>query len=234
MASFGLGAEPSVEERFRLGAHLDVELHLFTQPIEWEALYRARTLVERIARLSDRVRVRVHNFQEAHADARRGGIGEVPTIFAGRLGESRVRFVGVPSGPLLSNLLLDLLDTSRGDTLLQARTLQTLDELDHPARLRVYADSRSLVAARLARTAHQFALASSNVVAETICVDDFPGLADADAVRALPTVVINEGAGRVEGTLPEPSFVAQIQRAVSETAPFLEPLRPRPARAHSS
>lgn len=199
----------------RLGERmlLATELHLFTQPIEWDSLRRARRLAERVARSSDRIRVTIHDVQEEIGLARRARIETIPAFVLGRVDSSRIRYLGVPADRLFPLLLSDLLDLSRGDTGLEAETLRALREMACPLDLKVYAETGSIAAARMVRIANQFALGSTRVRTTTIVASDVPELADSARIRMVPTVVVNGGVVRFEGALPERSFLDQLRRA---------------------
>ncbi|HYK93302.1 MAG TPA: thioredoxin family protein [Thermoplasmata archaeon] len=205
-----------VDEWFRAGLVMQSELHLFTQSIEWPALEAARELAVRVARSTDRVRLRVHNVQESPAEARRAGVDQIPCFVPGPLDAARRRYVGAPSGRLYANLLSDLIDTSRGDTRLRSDSLESLRRQDPVVSIQVFADRVSPHAAQMARLAHQFAFAAPGITAETIVTEEFPDLADSLQVRAIPTVTLNGGETRVEGALPESSFLAQVLRIAEE------------------
>jgi hypothetical protein len=235
--------ERGASGRFARQHLFDVDLHLYSQPLEWESLRRARRLAARVAGLSDRVHLVVHDFESDRAGARRTGIDRVPTFCVGGGASARARYVGVPDGRLYPNLLDELLEVSRGEHRLEAMSLRLLGDLDRPTELRVYAGTDDLSSALVSRLAHRCAWASPWLTAETVIVREFPELADADRVRALPTVTVNTSSVRFEGALPEASFVRQVLRA-REAAPERErrrrqsggwwQSRPRPASTASS
>lgn len=67
------------------------------------------------------------------------------------------------------------------------------------------------------RLAQHMAVASERVRATAIEATEFPDLARAYAVMAVPKVVINERV-QFEGALPEPEFLAAVLRAAGAAA----------------
>ena len=62
--------------------------------------------------------------------------------------------------------------------------------------------------------AHQMALESPWIQAETIEATEFPELSSRHAVSGVPQTTINDGAGRVVGAVPEDQLLAEILRSL--------------------
>jgi hypothetical protein len=60
--------------------------------------------------------------------------------------------------------------------------------------------------------AHQMALESPLIEAESIEATEFPGLSERFNVSGVPQTTINDGAGTVVGAVPEEYLLAEIQR----------------------
>jgi hypothetical protein len=64
--------------------------------------------------------------------------------------------------------------------------------------------------------AHQMALESPMIEAESIEATEFPDLSERFNVSGVPQTTINEGAGTVVGAVPEEYLLVEIQRAVGK------------------
>ena len=63
--------------------------------------------------------------------------------------------------------------------------------------------------------AHQMALESPWIQAETIEATEFPELSNRHAVSGVPQTTINDGAGMVVGAVPEDHLLAEILRSLN-------------------
>ena len=62
--------------------------------------------------------------------------------------------------------------------------------------------------------AHQMAFESSNVRSEMIEAMEFPELSQEHAIGGVPDTIINHGAGRVVGAVPEDVLLEEIQKII--------------------
>ncbi len=216
MSVVALPEEAVLVARIRTAMLLPAELHLFVEPTEESRSSRAREVVRHAAALSNLIDLKIHSFEEERALARRFEIRETPTVAVGRRSRYRCRFHGAPESRLYPILLEDLVGVSRGEIALAPSTLDRLASVSAPLRIRVYVDPTSAAACQAVRLAHQMALASPHVVAESVSVDEFPALARAARVRTIPTVVVNGGAACFEGDLSEPEFLERVLEALSD------------------
>ena len=101
------------------------------------------SLLQEVARLSDRVRVEVVERAAAPERAASFGVDKTPAIVAlagadGELRDTRMRFFGVPSGYELVSLIEAIVAASRGAPRLAPATQAFLDRLDRPLHLQVF------------------------------------------------------------------------------------------------
>lgn len=132
-----------------------------------------------------------------------------------RLSVGNVRFVGLPGGYEFSTLLAVIVDVSTGRTDLSTSSLEALTAIDTPVQIRVFVTPSCPYCPRVARLAHQLAMANPMIVAEVIEANEFPELSERYRVRSVPKTVIND---RIEfvGSLPEAKVIEAIQTAVSQ------------------
>jgi hypothetical protein len=64
--------------------------------------------------------------------------------------------------------------------------------------------------------AHQMALESPWIEAESIEATEFPDLSERFNVSGVPQTTINDGAGTVVGAVPEEYLLAEIQRVIGK------------------
>ena len=66
----------------------------------------------------------------------------------------------------------------------------------------------------MARLAHKMAVESPRVTAEVVEISEFPFLAQKYRVMGVPKTIINDKV-EVEGAVPEPTFLQQLEAATS-------------------
>jgi len=151
---------------------------------------------------------------EAAADI---GFGpeDLPAItLSGAEGPTRARFLGVPVGHEFGVFVQDILDVAKGEVALSPTTREFLDGLKEPVHLQVFTTSTCPYCPRAVHLAHQMALYSPLVTAEMVDANQFQSLSQRHSVYGVPKTVINDGAGYVEGAVPEGNLVSAIGTAL--------------------
>ena len=116
-----------------------VTLVNFTQDRECQFCRETRQLVEELGSLSDKLRVRIHDFTADTARAHELGVDKIPAIaLLGEEEDSRIRFYGIPSGYEFATLIDDILSVSRRDSGLGARSRERLAKLQTPLHIQVF------------------------------------------------------------------------------------------------
>jgi len=120
-----------------------VKLVMFTQTVECQFCAETRQIIEEIAKLSDKITVEVHDFVSDKAVADLYGVDKIPAIAVVRVEDGQekdygIRFYGIPSGYEFTSVVEDILDVSKGESGLQAKTKEVLAGLVEPVHFQVF------------------------------------------------------------------------------------------------
>jgi len=208
--------------RDEFASHLvdPVKLVMFTQTIECQFCAETRQIVEEVAALSDRITAEIYNLVTDKAVADRYGVDKIPAIAILRVegGQDRdygIRFYGIPSGYEFTSLIEDILDVSRGESGLQARTRQAVAGISSPVHLQVFVTPTCPYCPQAVRLAHKLAIESDQIRADMVEAIEFPHLANRYNVYGVPRTVINDKV-HIEGAVPEPMLLAKLLEAVGQ------------------
>lgn len=186
-----------------------VRLAYFTQTIPCQFCRETEQVLREVADLSDKIKLEVYNLITDKDKADALGIDKIPgTAILGAV-DYGVRFYGIPSGYEFTSLVEDIVDISRGQTNLSARTLVLLAKLHQPVHIQVFVTPTCPYCTAAVRLAHSLAIASEHVRADMVESVEFPQLAIKYQVKGVPRTVVNETSS-FEGAVPEPLFVAKV------------------------
>ncbi len=117
-----------------------VKLLMFTQHTECQFCTETRMIAEEVAALSDQITAEVYDFVADKAVAETYGIDKIPAIaiLGGDGTDYGVRLYGIPSGYEFTGLIEDIIDISRGESGLSARTKESVAAIDQPVHLQVF------------------------------------------------------------------------------------------------
>ncbi|BAS28242.1 protein disulfide oxidoreductase [Limnochorda pilosa] len=176
-------------------------------------------LIEAVAGLSDKLSVRVLRQGTDDELFEAYGIHEIPaTVLLGPAEtDYGIRFYGIPAGYEFRSLMDDLVDVSKGETRLSAKTKETLQTLAADAHFQVFVTPTCPYCPKAVRLAHQFAIESPRVRADMVEATEFPDWAGKYNVYGVPKTVIND-VEEIEGALPEEMFVDALMRAAAVKA----------------
>lgn len=143
-----LSERDSIEVRKHLENLVEpVTIHFFTKresPIfvpgnECPTCKDARSLMEEVAGLSDKLRLSTHEDDSAADVFAQYEIPMVPAlVFESDAVRGKVRYFGLPSGHEFAVFLGTLLDASRPESGLSAETLEVLSQVTTPVHLQVF------------------------------------------------------------------------------------------------
>jgi glutaredoxin-like protein len=137
-----------ITQRFDKELVDDVKLVFFTQHEsvlvvpgqECPACREQHELLNELAALSPKLHLEVHDFV-AEADrtvVEQYQIEEIPALAITRDGNTGVKFYGLTSGYEFAAVLEDILDVSKGQTSLSAKTKEALAKVTEPVHIRVF------------------------------------------------------------------------------------------------
>jgi glutaredoxin-like protein len=188
-----------------------VKLVLFTQEMECQFCREARSVVEELAALSDKLSVEVFDMAKDSAKAAEFGVDKVPAICVTGDKDYGIRYYGVPAGFEFTSLLslIELVGARNGG--LKAETMTKLAGLTSTADIQMFVTLTCPVCPMAALTAARFAMESDKVSLSIIDATEFPQLAGIYNVMAVPRTVVNRGHA-FEGVVPEERFVDEITK----------------------
>ena len=197
-----------------------VKLVMFTQEMECQFCAETRQIVEEIAALSDKIEAEIHDFVADKEVAELYRIDKIPAIAivqAGDDGEKDygIRFFGIPSGYEFTSVIEDIVDVSKGDSGLQAKSREAVAGITEPVHFQVFVTPTCPYCPQAVRLAHKFAMESDLITADMVEAIEFPHLSNKYAVHGVPRTVINEDFHQ-EGAVPEPMMLAKLLEATGQ------------------
>ncbi|MBU7042890.1 MAG: thioredoxin family protein [Theionarchaea archaeon] len=191
-----------------------VNLIFFTQERECQFCRETHLLLDEVAALSDTITLTTYDFVNDADSVSHYSIDKIPGLaVTGNNKDYGIRFYGIPAGYEFTPLIIDILTSSSGNSLLQQSTRDSLKEVEKAVHIQVLTTPTCPYCPQAVQTAHQMAIESDYVRADMVGAVEFPQLAQKYEVFAVPKIVINETV-RLEGVLPEPQFVKEILKAI--------------------
>jgi alkyl hydroperoxide reductase subunit AhpF len=170
-----------------------------------------RTLLEDLRALSPKISLRVQEISEAGKAAAAAGVERAPaTIVRGQLNRP-LRFEGFMGAGLFPPFVDALVNAARGSTNLDARLKKRLDRIRDRASVRVYVGLSSPFSASMVQTAYAYALENQRLRVTVVEVEEFPRVAQALQIGAVPYTIVNDRL-RFAGALPAEVFLEMIAR----------------------
>ena len=196
-----------LKEKFEKMLENRVRLLLFTsEDSEYSRL--TESLLKEVEKLSEKIELEVYDINSEDAKIR--NVIHVPTtILTDENDEldSRVRFLGIPSGYEFTTLVKDILFISTHHLEIMNSTIRELEKIENDLRIEIFVTPNCPHCPRAVMLAHQFAMVSEKITSEMINAVEFPSLAEKWNIRSVPhTVVKNENLGNVvrfTGAFPE-------------------------------
>lgn len=190
----------------------NVKLIMFTQEIECQSCRETRQLLEEISQFSDKIELKIFNFQIDKEEVHKYNIDKIPaTIIEGKK-DYGIRYYGIPSGYEFGSLLEDMVDVSRGETNLSAEQRKNITQIDKPLHLQVFVTPTCPYCPATVRLAHKLAIENVYITADMVEATEFPHLAMRYNVSGVPRTIVNEKTP-IEGAVPEKVFVEKVIEA---------------------
>lgn len=196
----------------------DVRLVVFTQDVPCLFCSETVQVAAELGELSPKVKVEVYDFAKDQMKATELRIDKIPaTAVIGRK-DHGIRFYGVPAGYEFHSLVGAVVDVSRGESGLSAKTKEALRELDQPVHLQVFVTPTCPYCPPVVRLAHRIAIESDMVWSDMVEANEFVPLAQKYHVTGVPKTVINDRS-EVLGTVPEDLLVSHMLHAIRQISP---------------
>ena len=213
MALLSAADQDQLREAF---AHLTRSVHLifFTQTFGCETCGETRRILDELPPLSDKIHIdEVNNVLEPER-AKSYGIDRVPAIVvayedkAGSLTDTRIRFLGAPSGYEFISLVQALLLAGGRESGLSEASRTRLAAVDQPMTVQVFTTPTCPHCPRAVVLAQEMALANPHITTIAVEATEFPDLSRRYQVSGVPKTVVNETV-EILGALPEDAFIEQ-------------------------
>lgn len=177
----------------------------------------AREMLQELAGLSELISLRIHYFEDNPPEKAQFGVERIPGIVLRNQPGAMVKFYGIPGGTEFPMFIECLIDLSRGEVLLSEESATSLAGLEHDISLKVFVTPTCPYCPAMMRAAYQMAMVTPKVHAETIEVNEFPELADAYKVQAVPLTVINDEV-MIPGMVHEKQLTEQVMQVAAKAA----------------
>ena len=224
---------PADQERLRerfAAMTRPVRLLFFTQTLGCETCLQTRQILDELPLLSDKVTIEEINFVLEPDKARQYEIDRVPAIAivgqdeSGAERDSKIRFLGAPSGYEFASLVQALLLVGGVPGTLSAENLTRVASVTSPVTMRVFTTPTCPHCPRAVSLAHEMAFANPNITAYAVEATEFPDLARRYQVTGVPKTVVNASGDsgdpgdvvEILGALPPDDFVSQALASFSD------------------
>jgi len=188
-----------------------VRLVFFTQTVGCDTCLQARQILDELPLLSDKISIDEVNLILDADRAKQYGIDRTPAIAIeveddSGVRDSRIRFLGTPSGYEFVALVRAILLVGSGQPTLSTQSRARLEAIDRPMTIRVFSTPTCPNCPSAIALAHEIAWANSHVTAFAIEATEYPDLARRYRVTGVPKTIVDD---RVEilGAVPEDIFV---------------------------
>ena len=170
---------------------------------------RIEELLKEISSLNEMIEYEVFDFKSSKAKMYK--VKSAPVLLFEQ--KPNVRYLGIPSGHEFSAFMEDIIRISRNEIDLKLSTVQKIMKIRKPVHIMVFVTPTCPYCPLAVKTAHMFAMANENILAEMIEAIEYKRLAEKWNVMAVPKIVINEKI-EFEGAYPEEIFADYVLKAV--------------------
>jgi glutaredoxin-like protein len=191
-----------------------VRLLFFTQTLGCETCLQTRQILDELPPLSDKISIDEVNFVLEPDKAAQFEIDRVPAVAlvrqdgAGQERDSKIRFLGTPSGYEFMSLIQAVLLVGGRPSMLSEESLKLIAAVDAPTKVHVFTTPTCPHCPRAVAVAHEMAFANPNITAFAVEATEFPDLARKYSVTGVPKTVVNDTV-EILGALPPDAFVVQ-------------------------
>ena len=201
-----------VKEVFQ-GLKDEVDFVVFTKQSDCQYCNDNQKLIEEIAELSNKISLKVFDFQNDKEQVAKYNIDKVPATAIMGKDNCGMRFYGIPTGYDFAALIESIRLISTGETQLTNQENEYLKNLKEDVHLQVFVSPGCPHCPAATIMALQMAKASNKVKADMIDSSQFPHLANKYNVSAVPHTVINETSHQV-GAAPASMIIEKINQVL--------------------
>jgi glutaredoxin-like protein len=196
-----------------------VTILFFTQTIGApDTTLLARQILDELVSLNEHLSLEEVNLILDRDRAAQYGIDRIPAVvLLGNGEDSRIRFLGAPSGYEFSSLIEAVILAGTGDSgLTEASRAAIAERASAPAHIKVFVTPTCPHCPRAVTLAHRMAVESPNISATCVEASEFHDLSRQYRVTGVPKTVSSGGA-EILGAVPEEQFVRGILEAQTDS-----------------
>lgn len=203
-----------------------VRLLFFTQKSDCPACSRQQELLEALCKLTDLLKLEVHDLVLDGDTALNYKIERAPATAVLGARDHGIRFYGMTGGYEFTSLLEAVLLVSRGRSNLDPQLEEMVRKIKEPVHLQVMTTLTCQYCPEMVRVAHEFAFVNDNIRADMVESAEFPELVKKYQVSGVPKTIVN-GVHSFEGAQPAPAVYLEIIKAVApgQYSALMEELR---------
>jgi alkyl hydroperoxide reductase subunit F len=172
-----------------------------------------RTLLEEVARLSDKLRLVVYDFGRDQGLARRYRVDKVPATIINGAREYGIRFFGFTAGHEFTSLINSIILVGSGDSGLDPELEKLVRTIAKPVHIEVMVTLTCPYCPQAVDAAHQLAFVNEHITADMVEASEFPELSKTYDVSGVPKTMINTHAG-FTGALSVQSVYLEIIKVI--------------------
>ena len=188
-----------------------VNLKLFSHAIGCETCQVAEELLKELADVDpEKIKLEVYSPLIDREISQKYGIDRVPTIVIEGDKDYGIRYIGLPAGLEFTTLVQGIVQVSKREPRLSAKTVEMLKGIDLPMEIMVFVTTSCGYCPSAAITAMNFAMANDNITALIVDASENMDLAERFQVVGVPKIVINRGLVEFVGAQPENSFLGYV------------------------
>ena len=188
-----------------------VDLKHVSQAICRETCQVAEELLKELADVNpEKIKLEVYSPLIDREISQKYGIDRVPTIVIEGDKDYGIRYIGLPAGLEFTTLVQGIVQVSKREPRLSAKTVEMLKGIDLPMEIMVFVTTSCGYCPSAAITAMNFAMANDNITALIVDASENMDLAERFQVVGVPKIVINRGLVEFVGAQPENSFLGYV------------------------
>ena len=193
----------------------EVTVHLFVK--DEDCLYCNDTtdLVNKVAEISDKVKVEVHKGPLDSGKAKELGVRFHPGIVLHGKDSYKVRFYGIPAGHEFGTFISSIMNVSTGAVPLPPEIIDDIKAIEKPVHIQVFTTPQCVYCPDMVRISHQAAILNPLIEADMIESLEFQEQSVKYAVFGVPKTIFNEKV-TADGLIPPDAFVDKLFEAIAE------------------
>ncbi|AKI98105.1 protein disulfide oxidoreductase [Kosmotoga pacifica] len=191
-----------------------VKILFFNSESNCDYCSTVEALISELVEITDMINYEKHELNSEEAEKYDVKMAPALVLLTPDGEDKGVRFYGIPSGHEFGTLLQDIVSFSKGATPeLSPESIEKLSGIDKPVEIKVFVTPTCPYCPKAVLTAHNIAMANSNVSASMIEANEFPELSMEYGVSSVPHIVINDKVTFI-GAYPEPQYVEEVLKAL--------------------